>query len=114
MISSDIEDMSLEISDLGYNVDISYYKDEVHGDILSIKLDYNNTAFCFTPDIRYFVLRTYQYMRELGWYSNLSINSGASKKKIYITPTERIRTEDLITIDDNWPQVLSIFMQFYK
>jgi hypothetical protein len=55
-------------------------------------------------------------MRELGWYSNLSINSGIKdiKKKFYIKPDEKMRTEDIIEIVENYPRVRDIEMVFSK
>lgn len=72
--------------------------------------------FTFTDEVRDTVLRIYQYMRELGWYSNLSINSNnkSSIKKFYIRPDERMRTEDIIEIESNYPKVSDIQMIFTK
>ena len=75
-----------------------------------------NRWFTFNSDIKDFVLRVYQYMRELGWYSNLSINSNnkSNIKKFYIRPDERMRTEDIIEIESNYPKVSDIQMIFTK
>jgi hypothetical protein len=128
-IKIDITDMSLDITDLGYKVDIKF--DSEFLDLGTLKLVINiytedsptsreslysrNRWFTFNSDIKDFVLRVYQYMRELGWYSNLSINSTIlHKKKFYIRPDERMRTEDIIEIEDNYPSVRDIEMIFTK
>lgn len=125
-IKSDITDMSFDIIDLGYKVDIKF--DNEFLDLGTLKLVikiytddsiriHSNQWFTFNSDIKDFVLRVYQYMRELGWYSNLSINSGNKmdiKKKFYIRPDERMRTEDIIEIEDNYPRVRDIEMIFTK
>lgn len=124
-IKSDITDMSLELEDLGYKVDIKF--DNEYLDLGSLKLVINiytedsvkresRNWFTFNSDIKDFVLRLYQYMREMGWYSNLSINSGIKdiKKKFWIRPDERMRTEDIIEIEENHPKVRDIEMVFTK
>lgn len=130
-IKNDITDMSFDIIDLGYKVDIKF--DNEFLDLGTLKLVINiytddsirihsTQWFTFNSDIKDFVLRVYQYMRELGWYSNLSINSGfyfpgsrdSIKKKFYIRPDERMRTEDIIEIEDNHPRVRDIEMIFTK
>jgi hypothetical protein len=131
-IKSDITDMSFDIIDLGYKVDIEF--DNEFLDLGTLKLviriytedsirresrrrgHFFSDWFTFDSDIKDFVLRVYQYMRELGWYSNLSINSGIKdlKKKFYIRPDERMRTEDIIEIEENHPRVRDIEMIFIK
>lgn len=125
-IKSDITDMSLDINDLDYKVDIKF--DNKFLDLGTLKLVikiytedsiriHSNQWFTFNSDIKDFVLRVYQYMKELSWYSNLSINSGSKmdiKKKFYIRPDERMRTEDIIEIEDNYPSVRDIEMIFTK
>jgi hypothetical protein len=123
-IKSDITDMSFDITDLGYKVDIEF--DNEFLDLGTLKLViriYTEDSirresrdwFTFDSDIKDFILRVYQYMRELGWYSNLSINSsGAGKKKFYIRPDERMRTQDIIEIEENYPRVRDIKMIFTK
>jgi hypothetical protein len=124
-IKSDITDMSFDITDLGYKVDIEFDNEFLDLGTLklviriytedSIKRESRNW-FTFDSDIKDFVLRVYQYMRELGWYSNLSINSGIKdiKKKFYIRPDEKMRTEDIIEIEENYPRVRDIQMIFTK
>jgi hypothetical protein len=124
-IKSDITDMSFDITDLGYKVDIEFDNEFLDLGTLklviriytedSIKRESRNW-FTFDSVIKDFLLRVYQYMRELGWYSNLSINSGIKdiKKKFYIRPDERIRTEDIIEIEENYPRVRDIQMIFTK
>jgi hypothetical protein len=117
--------MSFDITDLGYKVDIEFDNEFLDLGTLklviriytedSIKRESRNW-FTFDSDIKDFVLRVYQYMRELGWYSNLSINSGIKdiKKKFYIRPDEKMRTEDIIEIEENYPRVRDIQMIFTK
>ncbi len=124
-IKSDITDMSFDITDLGYKVDIEF--DNEFLDLGTLKLViriYTEDSirresrdwFTFDSDIKDFVLRVYQYMRELGWYSNLSINSDNKdiKKKFYIRPDEKMKTEDIIEIEENYPSVIDIQMIFTK
>jgi len=124
-IKSNITDMSFDIIDLGYKVDIEF--DNEFLDLGTLKLvikiytEYSikresREWFTFNSDIKDFILRVYQYMRGLGWYSNLSINSGIKdiKKKFYIRPDERMRTEDIIEIEENYPRVRDIEMIFTK
>ena len=124
-IKSDITDMSFDITDLGYKVDIEF--DNEFLDLGTLKLViriYTEDSikresrdwFTFNEDVKNVVLRIYQYMRELGWYSNLSINSGIKdiKKKFYIRPDEKMRTEDIIEIEENYPRVRDIQMIFTK
>jgi hypothetical protein len=124
-IKSNITDMSFDIIDLGYKVDIEF--DNEFLDLGTLKLvikiytEYSikresREWFTFNSDIKDFILRVYQYMRGLGWYSNLSINSGIKdiKKKFYIRPDERMRTEDIIEIEENYPRVRDIQMIFTK
>ena len=127
IIYQDISDMSLDIEDLGYKVDIEFDNDFL--DFGTLKLVIRITVkdfepierrsrlrFTFDSDIKDFVLRVYQYMRELGWYSNLSINSDNKdiKKKFYIRPDEKMKTEDIIEIEENYPSVIDIQMIFTK
>ena len=120
-IENDISDICFDIKDLGYtvNIQINEYKD--NPGILELVVDIFNFKiypdfFTFNEDVKNVVLRIYQYMRELGWYSNLSINSGIKdiKKKFYIRPDEKMRTEDIIEIEENYPRVRDIQMIFTK
>jgi hypothetical protein len=120
-IENDISDICFDIKDLGYtvNIQINEYKD--NPGILELVVDIFNFKiypdfFTFNEDVKNVVLRIYQYMRELGWYSNLSINSGIRdiKKKFYIRPDEKMRTEDIIEIEENYPRVRDIQMIFTK
>lgn len=121
-IKNDITDMSFDIIDLGYKVDIKF--DNEFLDLGTLKLVVNiytedsirresRKWFTFNSDIKDFILRVYQYMRELGWYSTFSINSVPGlEKKFYIRPDDRMRTEDIIDIEDNYPRVRDIKMIF--
>jgi len=120
-IESDISEICWDIKDLGYtvNIQINEYKD--NSGILELVVDIFNfniypDFFTFNEDVKNVVLRIYQYMRELGWYSNLSINSGIKdvKKKFYIRPDERMKTEDIIEMEENYPRVRDIQMIFTK
>lgn len=122
-IKNDITDMSFDIIDLGYKVDIKFDNEFLYLGTLKLVINiytddsiriHSTQWFTFNSDIKDFVLRVYQYMRELGWYSNLSFKMNIGKKKFYIRPDERMRTEDIIEIEDNHPKVRNIEMIFTK
>lgn len=122
-IEDNLKDITLELKDLGYIIDIKFDNESMNIDLKQIVLKiYTEDSirrgsrdwFTFTDEVRDTVLRIYQYMRELGWYSNLSINSNNKSKKFYIRPDERMRTEDIIEIESNYPKVSDIQMIFTK
>lgn len=122
-IEDNLKDITLELKDLGYIIDIKFDNESMNIDLKQIVLKiYTEDSirrgsrywFTFTDEVRETVLRIYQYMRELGWYSNLSINSNNKSKKFYIRPDERMRTEDIIEIESNYPKVSDIQMIFIK
>lgn len=124
-IEDNLKDITLELKDLGYIIDIKFDNESMNIDLKQIVLKiYTEDSirrgsrywFTFTDEVRETVLRIYQYMRELGWYSNLSINSNnkSNIKKFYIRPDERMRTEDIIEIESNYPKVSDIQMIFTK
>lgn len=122
-IEDNLKDITLELKDLGYIIDIKFDNESMNIDLKQIVLKiYTEDSirresrywFTFTDEVRDTVLRIYQYMRELGWYSNLSINSNNKSKKFYIRPDERMRTEDIIEIESNYPKVSDIQMIFIK
>lgn len=124
-IEDNLKDITLELKDLGYIIDIKFDNELMNLDLKQIVLKiYTEDSirrgsrywFTFTDEVRDTVLRIYQYMRELGWYSNLSINSNnkSNIKKFYIRPDERMRTEDIIEIESNYPKVSDIQMIFTK
>lgn len=117
-IEDNLKDITLELKDLGYIIDIKFDLKQI---VLKIYTEDSIRRgsrywFTFTDEVRDTVLRIYQYMRELGWYSNLSINSNnkSNIKKFYIRPDERMRTEDIIEIESNYPKVSDIQMIFTK
>lgn len=124
-IEDNLKDITLELKDLGYIIDIKFDNELMNLNLKQIVLKiYTEDSirresrdwFTFTDEVRDTVLRIYQYMRELGWYSNLSINSNnkSNIKKFYIRPDERMRTEDIIEIESNYPKVSDIQMIFTK
>lgn len=124
-IEDNLKDITLELKDLGYIIDIKFDNELMNLNLKQIVLKiYKEDSirresrdwFTFTDEVRDTVLRIYQYMRELGWYSNLSINSNnkSNIKKFYIRPDERMRTEDIIEIESNYPKVSDIQMIFTK
>ena len=119
-IEDNLKDITLELKDLGYIIDIKL-DNELNLKKIVLKIYTEDSIrrgsrdwFTFTDEVRDTILRIYQYMRELGWYSNLSINSNNKSKKFYIRPDERMRTEDIIEIESNYPKVSDIQMIFIK
>lgn len=130
-IFQDLHDICNEIKDLGFSVGISKYSekqsndDNIYNQSITLSImrstDHqlqrmsSSLRFTFTQDIQDTVLRIYQYMRELNWYSNLSINKSVStKKKFYIKADDRIITEDIIYVKEDWPSVFDIEMEFNR
>lgn len=69
--------------------------------------------FQFNAEVKDVLLRVYQYMRELGFKSQLLTNFGIAVKNFVIRPDEGFRYLDGSWIDDNH-KVLNIRMHFYK
>lgn len=112
-IVSDLRDICLELEDIGFLFNFNQDSNENTIEYIIHKKD--STRFTFSDDVTEAVDRIYQYMRELGWYSHLSYNLGGGlRKKFYIRPDGRMRNQDLVWIDTNWPKVLSIEFFWYK
>lgn len=114
-IDSDIiytlKDISIDLEDIGFFVSISYSPITEPVTSINIKIQKREGGyFNFTEDVSESLLRIYQYMRELGWYSKLKYNKSSIQKKFYIRPDDRMRDEDIAWIDDRWPGVSSIEM----
>ena len=69
--------------------------------------------FKFNAEVKDVLLRIYQYMRELGFRSELATNFGIVAKKFVIRPDERFIYLNGSFIDDNH-EVLNIKLNFYK
>ena len=113
-IDSDIiytlKDISVDLEDIGFFTSFSF--SPIYEAVTSINIKIQKREggyFTFTEDVSESLLRIYQYMRELGWYSKLRYDSGV-KKKFYIRPDDRMRNQDLSWIDKSWPGVSSINM----
>lgn len=110
-----LKDISTELEDIGFfiSISISYSPTEPVTSINIKILKREGGYFNFTEDISECLLRIYQYMRELGWYSKLKYNRSSItklQKKFYIRPDDRMIDEDIAWIDDKWPNVLNIEM----
>ena len=69
--------------------------------------------FQFNAGVKDVILRIYQYMRELGFRSQLVTNFGITHKNFVIRTDEGFRYLDGAWIDDNH-KVLNIRLHFYK
>lgn len=108
-VLSTLNDISLDIEN---DFDVSIEHSTISESIPFIKIKIykkNGGYFNFTEEIQEYLLRVYQFMREMGWYSKLEYKGGVTKK-FYIRPDERMRTQDIQWIDENWPSVGSIEM----
>lgn len=71
--------------------------------------------FKISEDVYDYLQRVYQFMRESGWYSNLRYSLGGGiKKKFYLRPDGRIRNQDIAWMDENWPDVWTLELEWYK
>lgn len=115
-IISNLRDICLELEDIGFKFHLN--KDSVENIIEFVIYNedkYPSNKFKFTDDLSEVLNRIYQYMRELGWYSHLWYNLGGSiRKKFYIRPDGRMRNQDLLWMNENWPSVHSIEFYWYK
>jgi hypothetical protein len=112
-IVSNLRDICLELEDIGFKFHLNKDSDENTIEYIIHKED--STRFKFSEDVIEVVDRIYQYMRELGWYSHLSYSLGGSiRKKFYIRPDGRMRNQDLLWMNENWPSVYSIEFFWYK
>ena len=106
-----LRDISVDLEDNGFFISISYTPITEPTTSINIKIYKREGGyFNFTEDVSETLLRIYQYMRELGWYSKLKYNRSSISKKFYIRPDDRMVDEDIAWIDENWPGVSSIDM----
>lgn len=121
-IVSDLED--IQLSELEDNFDVYYKFSPIHENTHKITIEIwkkGGGRYNFTKQIQDYLFRVYQYMRELGWYSNIkytliekeSIYSPLDKK-IYLRPDGRIRNSDIQWVDEKWPNVISIKMEWFS
>jgi hypothetical protein len=110
----DVYDICVDLRDRGFETTVT----ENGIDLINIFITHKNKKnyFHFNVDVKDVVLRIYQYMRELGWYSDIRINTGGglSSKKLFIRPDEIIRTQDIVNVDDKWPMIFNLNMSFRK
>ena len=116
-IIQDLNDMLLDSKDVGFNI-ITLFDSDQEKITISIK---KPPKFFLEGEIKDFILRSYQYMRELGYFSAIYCNGNSNA--IVIRPDEIIKVksrsngiygEEWLTIDENYPYVLDMLMIFSK
>ena len=112
-----IKDILIDLTDEGYNYTYPSGEDEEGISIVIYRGDGHYISF--EEIIKECVLRIYQYMRELGWYSNMELVTrgydGLINKKFIIRPDEGFRMyKDGSPIDNSWPRFKAISLKFNK
>lgn len=111
IILDDLNDICLELKDIGLDVSITYssnqFKSYFKIEIVSLR-GKNRIFFDFNDDIQNTIIRIDQYMRELGYKTSYKTN----RDIFVIRPDEKLRYMNGLWIS-NTEQTLGIEMQFY-
>lgn len=125
-----IRDILIELDDDGYNIEIVDYLEGGSFlrpyDVKKIKVIIKKgLKIPISNSLTESILRVYQYMREIGFYSNMYIQKSLgtrvimkpylrsdSIKTVVIRPDDRIVTNDKIFIDEGHPDIHSFTMEF--
>lgn len=121
-VVNDLDDIFL--SELEDEFEAYYKFSPIHENTHKITIEIYKKGggrYKFTQEVQDYLFRVYQYMREKKWYSNIKYKLAESgpgysslEKKIYLRPDGRIRNSDIQWVDEKWPNVISIKMEWYS
>lgn len=117
-ILDNLEDISLELKDIGFEVDLKFDTNNITMKIWqkSESIRNNSTYYSnFTNDVTDFIIRLNSYMKSDGWYSEyrLKQTNGTPSEKFYVKG-DRLRTQDIQWINDKWPSFVYLTLTFRK
>ena len=109
-IIQDLEDISLEIEDIGLSAEVSNYGDKIEVNIY-IKNSKPGDTSNFSKELVDVILRYNDYMKSNNWETSYYYRQSGSNKKFYVKG-DRLRNEDIKWIDDKWPNFSFINLTF--
>lgn len=117
-ILDNLEDISLELKDIGFEVKLEVNNNEVNMKIWQKVESLRNggTYYSnFTDEVIDSLIRLNSYMKSDGWYSEYRFKQthGTPSEKFYVKG-DRLRTQDIQWINDKWPSFVYLTLTFRK
>jgi hypothetical protein len=111
-IIHDLEDISLELEDIGLSPEVYNYDDKIEVNIYINNSKTGDTSN-FSKELVDVILRYNDYMKSNNWETSYYYRQLGLNKKFYIKG-DRLRNEDIKWIDDKWPNFSFINLTFRK
>lgn len=106
-VIDDLKEILMDLDDIGFSNTIKSLDGSI---IIFISKQDITKEFYFTDDVKMVIIRVYNYLTELGYYSNLMKDGGM---KLYVKG-DRIRTDTIHWVGDKWPSISYLKLKFNK
>jgi len=110
-ILMDLDDILMDLDDIGFKNKISNPIERENSIIIFISKQNISEEFTFTDEVMMVFLRLYNYLYDSGFKYTYLLTDGG--KKLYVKG-QKIRTSDIIWVDDKWPRMNYLKLTFAR